>query len=72
MKKIRNGMNSDDSNDVDAVKQLKSLVKKALDDKRQEKLLQLKGKRRQRQASLTAVFQVASGKLIQRLTSHNE
>lgn len=58
MRKMRRGLESDDPNDIEAMKQLKSLVTKALEERRQEKLLQLRGKRRQRQASLTAVFRV--------------
>ena len=59
MGKIRQGLASDDPNDVQAIKQLKALVNKAKEERQREKLLQLKGKRRQRQASITAVFSVA-------------
>lgn len=61
MNKMRQGLRSENPNDVEAIKNLKSLVRKASEDRRQEKLLQLKGQRRQRQASLTAVFRVADG-----------
>ncbi|KAL4229910.1 hypothetical protein ACF0H5_010301 [Mactra antiquata] len=73
MKKMKAGLASDNENDVHAMTQLKSLVKRALEDRRQEKLLQLKGKRRQRQASLTAVFQFSAGQLIKnKLETHHE
>lgn len=72
MKKMRSGENSDDPNDKSAITQLRSLVRKALDERRQEKLLQLKGKRRQRQASLTVVFKLVAGKVVQPLPSHDE
>ena len=62
MRKMRHGLKSDDKNDVHSVTQLKRLVKKALEDRRAEKLAQRgQTKRRQRQASLTAVLEVADG-----------
>lgn len=74
MKKMNQRVNSDNENEVEAVNQLKSLVKKALQDRRHEKSLQLKGQRRQRQTSLTAVFSVASIQkdFVNRLHSHRE
>jgi len=43
-----------------AMNKLRGLVTKALDDRREEKLLELRGQRRQRQVSVTAVFEMTS------------
>ena len=60
MKKIRFGLTSESIDDKLAMSQLKSLVSKASYNKRQDAAI-LRGhqKRRQRQASLTATFNIA-------------
>ena len=71
MRKMKSGLKSDDRNDLEAIQQLKGLVKQALADRRAEKARLYKRPRRQRQASLTAVFENAKGEnLIQILETH--